>query len=374
MQWSRCSGTAETPVVRVENIYYLLCYAWDHADLTREAAAGDVAAERSTLVDLLGHVLATRAAELLRRGLHREYVTQHEEPRSPRGKIDVSTQVKRSLRPAGRVACVVDELDYDVLLNRLVRTTLVRTASAVAQGELRERLGALATRMHGVGSVEPTPAHFARLRLHRLNSHYGFVIDLCELLTNSLLPTRAGGWSFVDFTGDERTMGRLFEDFVRNFFACEQNTFRVGRNRIEWPVRAITAGSESLLPSMETDITLQASGCRHIVETKFYSSPLREGRSGGQRKLREAHLYQVFAYMQHFEAIGRPVQTAVLLYAAAGERFDHQYQIGKHVLRACTLDLDQPWQLVSRDLLALVDWLGRPQAQVAQPLPVRLSS
>src|SRR5690606_25267553 len=140
----------------------------------------------------LGHVLAVRVSELLRRGLHREYVARDEELRSPRGKIDVATHIKRVLRPSGRAACVVDELDRDVLMNQLVRTALERLASSVTAASIASSLRNLAVRMAPVSVIEPRASHFARLRLHRLTGHYRFVLNLCELVFRSLVPARDG--------------------------------------------------------------------------------------------------------------------------------------------------------------------------------------
>lgn len=338
-------------MARIENLYYLLCYAWDHADLASRSDVTGVANDR--VADLMGHVLTARVSELLRRGLHREYVSRDEEIRSPRGKFDVSTHIKRVLRPSGRAACVVDDIDHDVLMNRLVRTTLERLSFAVTSPEVSRSLRNLAMRMPGVSVIEVSAGHFARLRLHRLTAHYRFVLNLCELIFQSLKPEPGARWAFVDFTGDERRMGLLFEDFVRNFLKREQSRFRVDRDRFAWPLEALTAGSDAVLPRMETDITLTAVGHRCVIETKFYTEPLRPGRSGGARCIREGHLYQLFAYLRHLETAGKPVKVGVLLYAAAGERFDHRYRLHEQELRACALDLDQPWEGIAGDLRAL---------------------
>ena len=354
-------------MVPVRNVYYLLCYAWDSADLATRADVGSLPGDH--VADLLGHVLAVRVAELLRRGLLREYVSRDEDLRSPRGRIDVGAHIRRALRPSGRVACVVDDLEHDVLVNRLVRTTLERLACAVSKKDGARSLYNLAGRMPGVSLVEPSPAHFARLRLCRLTAHYRFVLNLCELILGSLLPEPGGRWSFVDFTRDVRTMGLLFESFVRNFLAREQRTFAVGRDRLAWPVEALTDGSAALLPHMETDMTLTTAGRRCIVETKYYADPLRVGQWGGVRRLREAHLYQLFAYMRHMEAAGKPASVGVLLYAATGERFDHRFRLGGQELRACALDLDQPWPGIASDLHAFAgSLLPHPPAHAPEPL------
>lgn len=338
-------------MVRPDSLYYLLCYAWDHADLATRADVAGVPNDR--VADLLAHVLTVRVSELLRRGLHREYLSREEELRSPRGKIDVPTHVKRVLRPCGRVACRFDELDHDVLMNQVVRATLERLAPAVTAPETARALRSLARRMPAVYEITLTEPIFARLRLHRLASHYRFVLNLCELVTKSMVPDGRGGWAFVDFTGDQKAMGNLFEDFVRNFLKREQDAFAVGRDRIGWPVVPITAGSEALLPRMETDVTLTTRGRRCVLEAKFNTEPLRIGRGGGA-KFREGHLYQLFAYLRHLEAAGKVVDVGVLLYATKGERFDHRYKLDAHEIRACALDLDQPWGAIEADLQALI--------------------
>lgn len=340
----------------IRSLYYLLCYAWDHADLASRAEVGGVRGDRAA--DLLGHVLAVRAAELMRRGLHREYTTHDEDLRSPRGKIDVAQQIKRMLSPSGRAACVVDELDHDVLPNRILRTGLMRLSTAVSDPSTARSLRNLGDRMP-VSTIEPSPAHFTRLRLHRLSAHYAFVLHVCELVFRSLMPDRGGAWRFVDFTGNERVMGLLFEGFVRKFLTREQTHFRVGRDRIRWLLEPITEGSAAVLPEMQTDITLRAPGRRVIVETKFYGEPLRRGRhDDSSRRLREAHLYQLFAYLRHMETAGRAADAGVLLYATRGERFDHRYRFHDQELRACTLDLEQPWEGIAADLHALAESLA----------------
>lgn len=346
-------------MVRPDSLYYLLCYAWDHSDLASRADVAGLPNDR--VADMLGHVLVARVSELLRRGLHREYVAREDELRSPRGKIDVSTHVRRVLRPSGRVACRFDELDHDVLINQIVGATLERLAPAVTAGGTARSLRNLARRMPPLSRVELSASVFAGVRLHRLASHYRFVLSLCELVTRSMVPDGAGGWSFIDFTGDQRAMGLLFEDFLRNFLKREQNVFAVDRNRIAWPAEPLTPGSEALLPQMETDVTLTRPGRRCVLEAKFNAEPLRVGR-GGSARLRENHLYQLFAYLSHLSAAGKFVDIGVLLYATKGERFDHRYTVDAHEVRVQALDLDQPWEAIAADIRSLVSALDSIRA------------
>jgi 5-methylcytosine-specific restriction enzyme subunit McrC len=345
-------------MLQVENIYYLLCYAWGHADLAARSEVAGLPNDR--VADMLGHVLIERMGELLRRGLHREYITVAEDRRSPRGKLDVSSTIKRMLRPSGRVACLIDDFDHDVLLNQIIAATVQRLSSAVSSKEVGEGLRTIARRLPPVAKIEPKPQHFLRVRLNRLTSHYSFVLHLCELVLRSLLPDKDGRWQFIDFSGDEAAMGHLFEAFLREFLRREQRSFTVDTTSLEWAVEALTQGSDEVLPSMRTDVTLRAADSTVIVEAKASSTPL-EG-DAARRRIRGYHLYQLLAYLHNLQAAGNHIDVGVLAYASVDERFDHRYQMGSTELRVVTVDLAQPWQQIRGELLALSSDLAATMA------------
>jgi 5-methylcytosine-specific restriction enzyme subunit McrC len=345
-------------VVPVRNVYYLLCYAWDHAESAPLVDVGGLEAGR--LQDLLAHVLVSGVAGLLRRGLDRAYVEHEDALRSPRGRLDVSATLKRNLERASRAVCQFDELSHDVLHNRLLRATMLRLAAAGIAPRLARELTLAARRMREVADIDPVPALFRRVQLHRNNAHYRFLLHVCELAVKFLIPEQQGqGFRFIDFRVDEQEMGALFEAFVRNFLRREQGHFSVGGEIIRWAAEPVQPGAEALLPIMRTDISLVAPGHKVILDAKFYTRPLRTGRDGS-KKLREEHLYQMFAYLKNLEARGHGVaDTAVLLYATSGERFDHRFRLGAHQLRARSLDLNQPWSGIREELLLLAHSLRR---------------
>ncbi len=48
----------------------------------------------------------------------------------------------------------------------------------------------------------------------------------------------------------------------------------------------------------------------------------------------------------------------ILLYPAVGEKVDFKAKIDGHPVRVCTVNLDQDWRLIRKDLLALVGVAG----------------
>ena len=75
----------------------------------------------------------------------------------------------------------------------------------------------------------------AIFQLDRHNRLYDFLLKVCKLAFNSLLPDPAGkGFLFQDVRRDESKMARVFQDFVRNFYALEQQKFAVEPLTIRW--------------------------------------------------------------------------------------------------------------------------------------------
>src|SRR5690606_31495328 len=99
--------------IPVQNIYYLLCYAWDHVQEARRIQTGGETF--AGMADMLGHVLSGVVAGLLKAGLDRSYVEHAGAIPGIRGKLDVSETVQRHLPWTGRTYCHFDEFSPDVL-------------------------------------------------------------------------------------------------------------------------------------------------------------------------------------------------------------------------------------------------------------------
>jgi 5-methylcytosine-specific restriction enzyme subunit McrC len=342
--------------ITVQNVYYLLCYAWDRLEARGLSDVTAVPGDR--VENLLGLVLRDAVARLVRAGLDRGYETIDEEGRRVRGKILVSQTAQRMLLPRGRVACQVDELTHDVPHNRVIKAAMIALMDLpdLDRG-IRSDLRALRVRMHDVSDVELTPAAFRAVHLHRNIAPYAFAVDVCRLVAVSLLPEEGTGRRrFHPFTADEREMGHLFQAFVRNFLRREQPTFGVSAPRVPW--NAQEAGPESAwLPVMQTDIMLSNSSSRVVIEAKYYATPYQS--HFGSRKLISGHLYQLMTYVSQLGATSGPRPIGVLLYAGPHEGGHLRYTMGEYTLLVRNVDLSCPWLEVHRQLVALAAELER---------------
>lgn len=350
--------------IPIQNIYYLLCYAWDQL---QEGEVVNIASEDpKTLAELFGQVLAHGTQRLVRRGFDRGYVVHVEETPRLRGRLNMSASMERLSWTKGRMVCEFDEMSHNVLHNRILKTTIedVLRADDIDK-DTRNLLHEQADFLQDIEPAYLTGGTFRRVHLHRNNRFYRFLLNVCELIFDSKLPEqRDGKTRFRDFIRDEKRMPYLFERFVRNFYSREQNTFRVSNITLKWAA----TGSEidlQVLPEMRTDVSLRSAERSIILDCKFY----KEAMSGwhGREKLHSANLYQLYSYLRNAEfRDGWQASEGMLLYPAVGEEFDFRFEIDGHPVAVASVNLDRPWREISDRLLQL---LARHQTPIPASTP-----
>ena len=335
--------------IPIQNIYFLLCYAWDKLE---ERDIVDVDTDGVLdLVDLFSSVLINGTNHLLKRGFDRSYVAHEEQTSRLKGKIRFDAMVKTGV-PTAALPCEFDELSYDIVHNRILKATartLMRTDTI--SEENAEGLAALCRQLPEVRDVEITGQIFGQVELHRNNQFYDFLMKLCALIYHNLLVSETRGRSrFRDFTRDTRQMAMLFENFVRNF--CRRHTkYRVRREDIQWKLTARDPSDAKLLPKMQTDISLEAEDRKIIVDCKY--TPEVTKTRYEKEKLRSEHLFQLHAYLSNL-----PEQETrgegMLLYPEVDKPHAAVFTGTGRTIHIRTINLHQPWPAIHEDLLRLV--------------------
>ena len=340
--------------IPITNIYYLLCYAWDHVE-ERDVVRLEELEELERVQDLLGKVLVEGTFRLIRRGLDRGYQEVREDLAGIRGKIAVGETAKRALRARGQVTCDFEELSRDVLHNRILRSTLrsllrLPDLHPDVQAEVRNGY----TKLDGVSVVPLSRRLFQQVPLDRNRRYYRFLLSVCWLIHEQLLvDERSGEARFTEFS--EERMERLYEDFIIQFYRREQDHYRVNhRGRvIAWQDEGTPDHQRSKLPQMVADVILEAPDRRIIMDAKYYREAL-GGRYGG--KLHSNNLYQLLAYLRNREATGAsgPRHEGILLYPTVDEPVAVDIRLEGFSIRACSIDLAKDWRSIHDGMLALI--------------------
>ena len=340
--------------IPIAKVYYLLCYAWNFIGERKLVKVGELD-ELRAVQDLYGKVLTAGFFHLARQGLDRGYMDFQDDIGGVRGRISLSDTTKRALRARGRISCEFQELTYDVLHNRILRSTLhslFRLANL--EKEIASDVRTAFRRMEEITEVSLSRRIFNQVQLDRNRRYYRLLLSVCRLIHEQLLIDEQTGQATIsDF--DSKRMYRLYEEFVINFYRKEQNVYRVNSPSrvIQWHDTGTQKKYSSRIPRMEADVILEAPHRRIIVDTKFYQETL-GGRIGD--KLHSTNLYQVLAYLRNREATEKigVRHEGLLLYPTTGEQVSIDVHLEGHMIRARTIDLSEDWRRIHESMIRII--------------------
>ncbi len=339
--------------IPIQNIYYLLCYAWNKLE---ERDIIDVNKIDSTeLIDLFAKVLSNSCSRLLKQGLDRYYVEHEDVIMGIKGKLNFSATIKQNVLPLSKTSCIYDEFDYDILHNQILKTTigkLLRTKKL--DSSIKDELYKIYLKLPPISEIVIRKAMFNQIRLHRNNYHYDFILKVCQIVNENLfIDESKGNYKFKDFTREEKAMARLFEAFVRNFYKVETN-FSVSSDSITWQFESNNIEDLEMLPSMLTDITLRGKNQKIIIDTKYYKEAFKTRYE--KQKINSSNLYQLFSYLKNQET-GSDLTLScegILLYPSTQNDFVYSFKYENHKIKIMSINLNQDWQDIKTDLLKIV--------------------
>jgi 5-methylcytosine-specific restriction enzyme subunit McrC len=346
------------PQIPIDNLYFLLCYAWDKLSESKRVGVSVEAGD--SWYNLLARVLLRVAQWQLKRGLPATYVPQKGLYAGVRGRINFRESLARPYFQIGQSMCETAEWSENTLSNQILKKTIYfLKKSPEVSLKIQSQFDPLLRRLTGVSDLTFSPSIWARAHRQSMDTQQQFLLHLCEMLVKNLLPhPQSGSYQFMAFWEDPIQMASLFEAFIRNFYKEKwQNDpqVRVKRELIRWQM----TGDASRLPQMQTDVSIWLPGSKVIIETKFYRETFQ--RYFDTPKLHSTHLYQLHTYLQHQPD---PQCVGILLYPTVRQEVCENYTFGQHRLWIRTVNLAKPWPQIVQFLTNLLDenqlYVGKP--------------
>lgn len=343
--------------IPIQNIYYLLCYAWDKLEEAKKINVSK--SDYENAIELYARVLINGCKHLFKRGLEHNYNDVSMEYVGIKGKINFNASLNKNLFKQGRAICQFDEFETNILQNQILKVTLKRlTKIKTLDKKVKQEIWFYYSKFSNVDEIEIQLALFSKVRIHRNNSFYDFLLKISKLIIeNTVLDESEGNYNFKEFIGSDKAMASLFEAFIRNFYKKEQLIFSVRREDINWDAVAVGGSLESYLPKMQTDVTLESANRKIILETKYYSSALNSRFEG--KKFHSGNLYQLYSYLRNIETklthIKNNESEGILLYPVVGYHLNENYILGSHKLSVKTIDLSKSWQEIETQLFEIID-------------------
>lgn len=272
-----------------------------------------------TLLEILIGLFARSLAEVVRRGMPRQYIEHEEDLPTLRGRLDIIRQFTTLAVAPDSLACRFDALSSDIMLNRIMKTTITHLAavsnSAVNQRLLRE----LAFAYADITAVPPCDLDWAVV-IDRSNARWRQLLALAKLLLGGRYQTTSHGEGQGFALLFE--MNSLFERYV---------ALLLGRVALAHGLELTAQGGQRpCLKSEEgdvlfhtyPDIQLYSNGQVTIVlDTKWKRlDPVTA--QDAKRGVSQADVYQMMAYAKLYRC-----RELVLLYP-------HHSELGRDVMAA----------------------------------------
>lgn len=331
-------------MIRIQNIYYMLSYAFQ---VLQERGYRQAAAEEfENASELCAAILIKGVSLQIKRGLHKEYIEQNESLSSIRGKIDISASIKEQSILNKQLICSYDEFFVNSYMNRIIRTTMDVLIRSDISKDRKKQLRKLLIYFSEVQPLNPKSINW-RIQFNKNNQTYQMLISVCYLIIKGLLQTTAdGNTKLMDFF-DEQRMCRLYEKFILEYYRKEHRELTVSASQINWNT---DDGYTEMLPIMKSDIMLQKGEKTLVIDAKYYSHTTQK--QFDTNTLHSGNLYQIFTYVKNLDTQHKGNVSGLLLYAKTDELVlpNGDYKMSGNKISVKTLDLDCDFSKIREQL------------------------
>ena len=145
-------------------------------------------------------------------------------------------------------------------------------------------------------------------------------------------------------------MCRLYEKFILEYYSKEHKELSASASQIPW---ALDDGIGTMLPIMQTDVTLKKGNRVLIIDAKYYANTMQVHHNA--HTIRSNNLYQIYTYVKNYDATfgNDPHEVSgMLLYAATDEEIqpNQTYRMQNNRISVRTLNLNQEFSVIAAQL------------------------
>ena len=300
--------------------------------------------------DLLAAILENGVNKLIKRGLNKAYIEEKDSLNCLRGKIDISESIKRQTMIKQQLVCTYDNFTINSYFNRIIKTTIIVLIRSDIGVSRKKSLRNLLLFFKDIGELNPYNINWGQT-YNRNNEYYRMLLSICYLVIKGLLQSSSGYKYKLNRFFDDNQMHRLYEKFILEYYRKEYPSLNVSAAQIPW---WLDEESDSLLPVMQSDITIKQGNKVLIIDAKYYSH--NTATRFEKRTLISGNLYQIFAYVKNLDKDRNGNVSGMLLYAQPDDDLvlDSTYRMSGNNISVKTLNLDLPFADIAKQLDEIV--------------------
>ena len=198
--------------------------------------------------------------------------------------------------------------------------------------------------------LDPWMINWSRLRFQRNNQTYRILISLCQFILEGMLLNNESGEEKLASFVDEQRMCKLYEKFILEYYRKHYPQLKANASQIPW---AVDDDCRTMLPAMQSDITLSFGQKTLIIDAKYYSKNTQSQHD--KRTIHSANLYQIFTYVKNKtlqDGFTDHKISGLLLYARTEDEIqpDADFSMSGNKISVKTLDLNKSFSELSEQL------------------------
>lgn len=343
--------------IPIKNVYYMLSYAFKELKHNNyDYIDGE---NFDDIYDLFAEIIFKGVSYLLKQGLHKEYIVKKDTITTLRGKLDLQGTINERFVKSNRLACEYDYLTINNVNNNIIKTTIDILVNKHDVNTKRKRnLKKLMLYFDGVDKIEPSMIKWNLLRYDRNSRTYQMLHSLCYfILQHQLLSTEKGDTKLPQFMDEH--MNLLFQRFVMEYYKRHFPEYKAVAKQIKWNFCDNVISHSSILPIMQSDITITLGERTLIIDTKYYSKNLQE--HFDKFIINSPNFYQIHTYVMNEDKGHTGKVDGMLLYAmtTANVQPNECFKTNDgNILMVRTLDLSQDFENIKKDLDILVNYMS----------------
>ena len=171
-------------MIRIQNIYYMLSYAFSILKEQRYQQVGTT--EFENVGDLCAEILIRGISSQIKRGIGKDYISKTEVLFSPRGKIDIASSLKQQTMIHHQLICTYDEFSVNFYMNRIIKTTIEVLLHSDIQSKRKTQMRKLLEYFADVESLDVHKINW-KIQYNRNNQTYQMLVGICFLVIKGLL-------------------------------------------------------------------------------------------------------------------------------------------------------------------------------------------
>lgn len=317
-------------MIPVENIFYMLLYVWQKPEYIKKIKVQKSFEKIENVNEFWSLILLFFLEKQTKLGFSKIYNEKQEITSNLRGKIDFKHIPKNFCK----WNCFIDEFELDYKKLEILKAALKVCLESNISKKTYYSLKKLWKELEYINLIDKKNLN--------LNLEFKEIyLNICILILKGDF-IKKGKNFFIQ--AEDLKMEVIFEKFIRNFYKKNLKDAKVSRENINWKTNV----SDSLLPRMQTDISITWEKRKMIIDTKWYKKTLNE--SWNTMKIHSQNLYQIFAYLKN----SNQKTQGMLLYPKVIIDIEKNYCLDGNFIRVSTINLNQEWSKIEKELLEKV--------------------